>query len=61
MSRQGDALRFEEAVRAELGISGAEFIERWNAGAYQPVPDDVDPSALQRVLMLLRRCAQADG
>ena len=30
---------FEEVVRDELGMSGEEFLARWDAGEYRDLPD----------------------
>jgi hypothetical protein len=30
---------FDEAIQAQLGLSGEEFIERWNAGEYAEIAD----------------------
>lgn len=31
---------FDEEARRRLGISGEEFLRRWDAGEYLPEPDD---------------------
>lgn len=31
---------FDERCRARLGISGDEFLRKWDAGEYGPDPDD---------------------
>lgn len=48
---------FDEAAREWLGISGAEFLTRLDAGEYADIPDD---EAHRRYidLALLRRFAQ---
>jgi hypothetical protein len=33
---------FDEAVRTWIGISGDEFIQRWQAGEYADIPDDLE-------------------
>jgi hypothetical protein len=33
------AAMFDDAVRGQLGISGEEFIQRWNRGDYAEVAD----------------------
>ena len=43
MSGQDAAEVFDGIARRELGISGPEFLERWDAGEYQTTDrDDVD-------------------
>src|SRR5215211_627069 len=33
---------FDEAARQWLGISGEEFVQRWQAGEYADIPDDLE-------------------
>lgn len=33
---------FDEAARKWIGISGDEFIQRWEAGEYAEIPDDLE-------------------
>ena len=33
---------FDNRARMELGISGEEFLRRWDAGEYIPVPDTTE-------------------
>ncbi len=43
MSEQDAAEVFDGITRRELGISGPEFLERWDAGAYSDTDrDDID-------------------
>lgn len=43
MSEQAAGEVFDGIARRELGISGSEFLQRWDAGEYQETDrDDVD-------------------
>ena len=43
MSEQAASEVFDGIVRRELGISGPEFLQRWDAGEYQETDrDDMD-------------------
>ena len=44
---------FDEAARYELGISGEEFLRRWDAGEFRPVPDTPDGRKIGRLVMIL--------
>lgn len=44
---------FDEQARKELGISGEEFLRRWDAGEYQPVPDTTEGRRVGRLVMLM--------
>lgn len=44
---------FDRRVRKLLGISGDEFLRRWDAGEYGPVPDTVEGRSLGRAVMLM--------
>ena len=43
---------FDAAARRELGISGEEFLRRWDNGEYQPVPDDTEGRKVARLSMM---------
>jgi len=49
---EGRAL-FDRQSRRLLGISGAEFLRRWDAGAYRPVPDTPEGRKVRRLVMLM--------
>jgi hypothetical protein len=49
---EGHAM-FDRQARRELGISGAEFLRRWDAGAYRPVPDTAEGRKIGRLVMLM--------
>ena len=44
---------FDARARYELGISGEEFLRRWDNGEYQPVPDDTEGRKVERVAMMM--------
>jgi hypothetical protein len=44
---------FDEAVRAEMGISGDEFIRRWEAGEYWEVADRPETRHIGRLIMMI--------
>jgi hypothetical protein len=52
---------FDAAARRELGISGEEFLRRWDNGEYQPVPDDTEGRKVARLSMMtsFARCEKA--
>jgi hypothetical protein len=51
-AEEGRAL-FDREARALLGISGEEFLRRWDRGEYGPVPDTKDGRKLGRLVMLI--------
>jgi hypothetical protein len=44
---------FDEQARAQLGMSGAEFLRRWDAGGFAATVDDPEPPALHRLAALI--------
>jgi hypothetical protein len=44
---------FDQQVRKVLAISGDEFLRRWDAGEYRPVPDTPEGRLLGRLVMLI--------
>jgi hypothetical protein len=44
---------FDRDARQALGISGEEFLRRWDAGEYQPVPDTVEGRAIGQLAALI--------
>lgn len=44
---------FDRQVETALGISGDEFLERWDAGAYRPVQDTAEGREIGRLVMLM--------
>jgi hypothetical protein len=49
---EGRAL-FDRRVRLSLGISGEEFLRRWDAGEYQPIPDTVEGRKVGEIVMMM--------
>ncbi|MFT4041310.1 MAG: hypothetical protein QM692_24220 [Thermomicrobiales bacterium] len=45
--------RFDRQARRELGISGDEFLRRWDAGEFRPIPDTVEGRKIGRFVMLM--------
>jgi len=44
---------FDNEARRVLGISGEEFLLRWDAGKYQPVPDTREGRKIGLLVMLM--------
>jgi hypothetical protein len=44
---------FDRKARETLGISGEEFLRRWDAGEYRPVPDTREGRKIGRLVMML--------
>lgn len=44
---------FDRKAREELGISGAEFLRRWDDGEFRPVPDTVEGRKVGRLVMMI--------
>lgn len=44
---------FDQNARREVGISGEEFLRRWDNGEYQSIQDDREGRKVMRVAMLL--------
>jgi hypothetical protein len=44
---------FEEQVQKYLGISGSEFLQRWDAGEYDEIADDPDHPEIMRLAALI--------
>jgi hypothetical protein len=49
-AEEGLAL-FDRHARRELGISGEEFLRRWDAGLYRPIPDTPEGRKIARLVM----------
>jgi hypothetical protein len=49
---EGEAI-FDRQARKALGISGAEFLRRWDCGMYRPVPDTPEGRKIGRLVMLI--------
>ena len=50
--QEGQAL-FDYQARKELGISGEEFLARWDAGEYRNLADAVTGRKIERLAMLI--------
>jgi hypothetical protein len=44
---------FDRQAQRELGISGEEFLRRWDAGLYRPIPDTPEGRKIGRLVMLM--------
>ena len=44
---------FDRQAERTLGISGEEFLRRWDNGEYQPVPDDTEGRKIARLSMMM--------
>jgi hypothetical protein len=44
---------FDQTARRELGISGEEFLRRWDAGEYFPVPDTPEGRKIGRMVIMI--------
>ncbi len=49
---EGRAL-FDREARLWLGLSGEEFLRRWDAGEYRNLPDTLEGRNVLRVIFLL--------
>jgi hypothetical protein len=49
---EGRAL-FDRYAQQLLAISGSEFLRRWDAGAYRPIPDTPEGRKVRRLVMLM--------
>ena len=43
---------FDRKAREELGLPGDEFLSRWDAGEFQPVPDTPEGRKVGRLVMM---------
>lgn len=53
MTREEGIALFDRDARRALGISGEEFLRRWDAGEYQPVPDTVEGRAIEQLAVMI--------
>lgn len=44
---------FDRRARQLLHISGDEFLRRWDAGEYRPVPDTVEGRKVGELIMMM--------
>jgi hypothetical protein len=53
VTREEAAVYFDSQARLALGISGEEFLRRWDDGEFKPVPDTREYWSLGRLVMLI--------
>jgi hypothetical protein len=53
MSREDGRRFFDEQARALVGLSGDEFLRRWDAGDYADVADDPAHAPVMYLSMLI--------
>lgn len=53
LSAEESQALFDERARQLLGISGAEFLRRWDAGEYDAIADDPEHPEIMRLAMLI--------
>jgi hypothetical protein len=53
MSREEARRFFDEQARALVGLSGDEFLRRWDAGEYADVADDPAHAQMMYLAMLI--------
>ena len=53
VTREEGIATFDHRAQLELGISGEEFLRRWDAGEYQPVPDTTEGRKIGRLAMMI--------
>jgi hypothetical protein len=53
MNQQEGRAFFEEQARKLLGISGEEFLRRWEAGEYDELADDPEHPEILRLATLI--------
>jgi len=53
MTREEGVALFDRKARQLIGMSGAEFLQRWDAGELRPVPDTADGRKIGRLVMLI--------
>lgn len=53
VTREEGIALFDQQTRQTLGISGGEFLRRWDRGEYQPVPDTVEGRKIGRLAMMI--------
>jgi hypothetical protein len=52
---------FDQDARRELGISGEEFLRRWDNGEYQDIQDDREGWKVMRVAFLIPTVRATQG
>lgn len=51
-AEEGDAF-FDRQARKLLDISGEEFLRRWDAGVFRPIPNTAHGRKIGRLVMLM--------
>lgn len=51
-AKEGQEL-FDRQSRELLGISGNEFLRRWDTGVYRPIPDTAEGRKIRRLVMMM--------
>ena len=44
---------FDRRAMSLLSMSGEEFLRRWDAGEYRPIPDSADGRAIGELVMMM--------
>lgn len=52
---------FDRKAREELGMSGEEFLQRWDAGQFRPVPDTLEGRKVGQLVMMLPFARQTNS
>jgi hypothetical protein len=52
---------FEQDARRQLGISGEEFLRRWDDGEYRDIQDDPPGWRVMRVAMMIPTVRATEG
>lgn len=53
LTREEGRRLFDHRASELLGISGEEFLRRWDAGEYRGVPDSEEGRKINRLVMLI--------
>jgi hypothetical protein len=53
LTEEQSADLFDREARKALGISGEEFLRRWDAGEIPPIPDTPEGWPVARLVMIL--------
>jgi hypothetical protein len=53
VTREEGIALFDQQAQKTLGISGEEFLRRWDEGEYQPVPDTPEGWPIARLAMMI--------
>lgn len=53
VTREEGIALFDQQARKTLGLSGDEFLRRWDAGEFQPIPDTPEGWKIGRLVMTI--------